>query len=416
MEKNRIPLWFSLSDNTHDIVVDIMRNGPVSRSKLARDHRLSAGTLSKITSELIYQKIIDEQKTPQEDRKNADQEEEIKEGIDYTEGLERQVARDGANGRGRPQVGLMIHAESRTYIGINVHTFESVMMLTDAMCRPLTDPLIVSYTDTRPTAIVDALSGGIRQLIQKAEQAGLSKPSAVGITVGGHIVEDNTVTYAPFLRWNGPVKLGDMIQDRCQIPTAIFNDLDSLLVYESWFGSGRGMQRFALVTIGLGIGYALCEGGQSVDYPDKSYGLAGHVLVDPDGPTCSAGHKGCSQCLTSPSLAMEYSQLMGQPMSFDDFAANVEAGKPIARHLIENSCYRLGVLLSTIANMAMPEKILIGGEAAHLATTAMESIRTGITRYRHSQAQPVAFEILSYEWEQWALGGASRVIALSILK
>lgn len=64
--------------------------------------------------------------------------------------------------------------------------------------------------------------------------------------------------------------------------------------------------------------------------------------------------------------------------------------------------------------MAMPEKILIGGESAYLAESALESIRTGAGRYRHSRAQQVQFEILKYGWERWALGGAARVIAMSV--
>ncbi|MFC2663252.1 MAG: hypothetical protein ACFNZE_00785 [Scardovia wiggsiae] len=60
MENNRIPLWFRHSENTHAIAADIMRNSPVSRSQLARKHKLSQGTLSKITGELLYDGIIEE--------------------------------------------------------------------------------------------------------------------------------------------------------------------------------------------------------------------------------------------------------------------------------------------------------------------------------------------------------------------
>ena len=348
MENNRIPLWFRHSENTHAIAADIMRNSPVSRSQLARKHKLSQGTLSKITGELLYDGIIEESDAA------------------AFPGSAGRHPED--TGRGRPQTALQIVAKSRTYIGINIHTYECIMAVTDAMCSAICEPLIIHYADNRPENLTALISQGIEQLSQEAAHR----------------------------------------------PAAVCNDLDSLLAYESWFGAGRSSRRFALLTVGLGIGYALCDGGEPVDYPDKSYGMAGHVPVDPDGPVCYAGHKGCSQCLTSPSIAMEYSQLIGHASTFEDFARNAESGKPIARYLVERTCYRLGVLIATVANRAMPEKILIGGESAYLAESALESIRTGAGRYRHSRAQQVQFEILKYGWERWALGGAARVIAMSV--
>lgn len=394
MENNRIPLWFRHSENTHAIAADIMRNSPVSRSQLARKHKLSQGTLSKITGELLYDGIIEES--------------------DAAASPGSAEMRTGDAGRGRPQTALQIAAKSRTYIGVNIHTYECIMQLTDAMCSAICEPLIIHYADNRPENLTALISQGIGQLSQAAAERGFPQPSAAGVTIGGHILNDNTVTFAPFLQWNKNVDFGNMVQEAAHMPAAVFNDLDSLLAYESWFGAGRSSRRFALLTVGLGIGYALCDGGEPVDYPDKSYGMAGHVPVDPDGPVCYAGHKGCSQCLTSPSIAMEYSQLIGHASTFEDFARNAESGKPIARYLVERTCYRLGVLIATVANMAMPEKILIGGESAYLAESALESIRTGAGRYRHSRAQQVQFEILKYGWERWALGGAARVIAMSV--
>ena len=171
-----------------------------------------------------------------------------------------------------------------------------------------------------------------------------------------------------------------------------------------------------MLTIGLGIGYSLCENGREVDYPDKSYGLASHILVDPEGPTCYAGHKGCSQCLTATSMAVQYTNLMREPETFDSFKRDLDAGNPIAQQLMNLTCFRVGAFIATIANLVMPQKILIGGESAQLTLTSLESIRNGIARYRHSRAGEVNFEILQNEWERWSLSGAARVISQSVIK
>ena len=88
---------------------------------------------------------------------------------------------------------------------------------------------------------------------------------------------------------------------------------------------------FAVVTIGVGVGYSLAVNGKPVQYPDKSYGLVGHVLIDPEGPRCTSGHIGCSQCLTDDSIAEQYSAIVGRAVSFEDFARDAKERVPQAR-------------------------------------------------------------------------------------
>ena len=194
------------------------------------------------------------------------------------------------------------------------------------------------------------------------------------------------------------------------LPCGVYNDIDSLLVDASWFGPGVGLEAFAVLTIGIGIGYSLAMRGRPVSYPDKSYGLLGHVLVDPEGPRCTAGHIGCAQCLTDDSLADQYSQMMGRACTFDDFARDARAGVPQASRLLDKTCFRLGSLIATVANIAMPSKVMVAGESAFLAKMAIDPIRDGINRYRHSQASPVEFTVVDHDWQLWAKAAASRVI------
>lgn len=158
MENNRIPLWFRHSENTHAIAADIMRNSPVSRSQLARKHKLSQGTLSKITGELLYDGIIEES-----------------DAAAFPGSAEM---RTGDAGRGRPQTALQIAAKSRTYIGVNIHTYECIMAVTDAMCSAICEPLIIHYADNRPENLTALISQGIGQLSQAAAERGF--PPALG--------------------------------------------------------------------------------------------------------------------------------------------------------------------------------------------------------------------------------------------
>ena len=62
----------------------------------------------------------------------------------------------------------------------------------------------------------------------------------------------------------------------------------------------------------------------------------------------------------------------------------------------------MGTLIATIANLAMPDKIMIAGESSFIAKLGVGDLRNGINMYRHSQAAPVDFEIADHDWAMGA--------------
>lgn len=238
-------------------------------------------------------------------------------------------------------------------------------------------------------------------------------PTAVGVAVGGHVVDDSIVTFAPFLHWDGATDLGTMVTEATGLPCGVFNDIDSLLVDASWFGPGVGVDMFAVVTIGVGVGYSLAVNGKPVQYPDKSYGLVGHVLIDPEGPRCTSGHIGCSQCLTDDSIAEQYSAIVGRAVSFEDFAR--DAKERAAGHAVgEPDVFPVGIAGGYGGEYRDARACDDCRESAFLAKLGTDSLRDGIRFYRHSQTQPVKFTIMNHDWQLWAKAAASRVIVKHI--
>jgi predicted NBD/HSP70 family sugar kinase len=306
---------------------------------------------------------------------------------------------------------MRLRAEQRTFVGVNLHGTDVSVIVVDALCRELSGCYTESLSSTDPAAVVRRIA----ILIERSAAGITPSPVLVGVSLGGHPDNDHDITYAPFLHWDSTVHLAAMLQAACDIPVVVANDLDALLLFESWFGAGVGISRFALLTIGVGVGYALSERGEPVDYPDKSYGLIGHALVDNHGPRCFAGHTGCAQCLTSASLAEEYSTAMGRAMSFEDFARDVREGKAQAQSLVDTTCFRLGTLIATVENFAMPQKVFINGETSFLARFNTESIRSAISSLRPSRASRVDFTILDFSWGYWAKAAAANAIARYLL-
>ena len=386
------PRWFSRSDATHNVARGIMQYGPIARTPLAQIFNLSQGALSRITSDLIYDGVIEEMPA------GSTQAGRLPQGFDLRESSER---------RGRPQTALRIREDSHAFVGVNIHDGAITVSEVNTMCRPIGSDITETVSNTAPQAVVEQITRMVRELVA-------ASPTALGLSLGGHVEDDRYVTFAPFLYWDSSVDLGGMLQRDTGIPTKVFNDLDSVLLHECWFGDAIGVPRFAVITMGAGVGYSISDHGDPIDNPDKSYGLAGHVLIDPEGPRCSSGHIGCSQCLTSDSIAEEYSGIMGRVTTFEEFSHDLRANRPQARRLAERTCYRLGVLVATVSNLAMPSRVLVSGESSFIAKKNREFIRKGIDAYRHSQAAPVEFSIPRFSWRLWSDSAAARAIATYI--
>ncbi|KFI53155.1 ROK family protein [Bifidobacterium callitrichos] len=392
-----LPHWFEGSEYTHRVACAIAKYGPIARTTLAQLLGLSQGSLSRITSDLIYAGVIEE--LP---------------GDSVTRGPLPQgfTPKESSDRRGRPQTALALCANARTFVGVKANGTSAVAAAVNAHGEVVSGRHEAAFPDRSPESVTATIARLVNECVVDVTGSALPAPIAVGVAIGGHVADDDrTVTFAPFLRWDHDVPLAEMVTRATNLPCGVYNDIDSLLVDASWFGPGVGLEAFAVLTIGIGIGYSLAMRGRPVSYPDKSYGLLGHVLVDPEGPRCTAGHIGCAQCLTDDSLADQYSQMMGRACTFDDFARDARAGVPQASRLLDKTCFRLGSLIATVANIAMPSKVMVAGESAFLAKMAIDPIRDGINRYRHSQASPVEFTVVDHDWQLWAKAAASRVIA-----
>lgn len=402
-----IPHWFEGSEYTHKVAACIMKYGPISRITLAQILGLSQGAVSRITSDLIYAGVIEE--TPMAPgqggrlpkdfvRKNSQK------------AAQKSGQKENTERRGRPQTGLRIVANARTFVGMKINTTHITAVAVNAIGQIVTGCHDLPLDDDSPESVVDVIKQLTMDCADEAVMSGLPAPCAVGVSLGGHITDDSVTTFAPFLHWSKPVEFSAMIRKATGLPTGIYNDIDSLVVDACMFGSGVGLNSFAVVTIGIGVGYSLTVNGEPIDNPDKSYGLVGHILVDPDGPRCISGHKGCATCLTDNSIATEYSEIIGHPATFDEFAAAARASKTQATNLVNRTCFRLGTLIATIANLAMPDKIMIAGESSFIAKLGIDNLRNGINMYRHSQAAPVDFEIAEHDWSLWSKAAAAQAI------
>src|SRR5256885_14095877 len=108
------------------------------------------------------------------------------------------------------------------------------------------------------------------------------------------------VDFLPGWQGNNPVE--DLARE-FGVTTALENDADASALGEAGWGAGKGKSRIVYVTVGTGIGGGIIIDGQLYRGADMAHPEIGHHVIDPSGPLCSCGFRGCWESLaTGPAL------------------------------------------------------------------------------------------------------------------
>ncbi len=141
----------------------------------------------------------------------------------------------------------------------------------------------------RPTPRgVDALIG---TLVELAREMGVG--ASLGVGVPGLVTRAGRLLAAPNLLDVGNVEVGQMLSTALAVPVEVDNDATCALVAEWRVGVAAGVDDVVMVTMGTGIGGGIVAGGRLLRGSNGFAGEIGHMVVDPDGPACPCGRRGC---------------------------------------------------------------------------------------------------------------------------
>jgi len=143
-----------------------------------------------------------------------------------------------------------------------------------------------------PTGLVDAVAEEVGALVQRA---GDHRVKVVGVGVGlpGLVGADGRLAGAPHLPEAVGADIAGALGTRTGLPVVVDNDATCAALAEWRLGAGRGRRDVLLVTVGTGIGAGLVVGGAVARGALGFAGEAGHMVMDPTGPPCPCGRRGC---------------------------------------------------------------------------------------------------------------------------
>jgi len=376
--------WTRLSASERRVALEVLVRGPLARTELAQRLGLSTPSLTRLTKPLIDLGVLHE--------------------VDEAAGS---AARPG----GRPPQPLDVDPRLEYFVGIKLTGTRAYAVLTDLRAE-IVHSFDAPIVDHRPEAVVDVLA----EIVRAVHGAGPGTPaSAVGVGLGGIVRHDVRVGRAPFLGWRD-VDLGRLLRTATGLPVVLANDLDALMEAEHWFGAGRDVADFVTLTIGAGVGCGLVVHDRLVHGRDSGLGLLGHFPLDPLGPACPDGHRGCANALLSmDAIQTQASLAIGSPLEYDEVLDRALAGDPIADQIVGNASRAFGVLVADVANIAQPERVVLTGEGIRLAEVGWDRLVASIREHRNPEASELDLLLVKDDPTLWARGAAAVAIQRTVL-
>ena len=377
--------------NQFHILNAIRIAGAISRVEIARITGQSRATVTNITARLIVENLIYEKET--EDRSR----------------------------RGRKRVLLALNPDAAYVVGVKLSAYRISCAVTDIQADVKSSVNMPVRTSERPVKFVaDLIEEGIRHCISEA-RIDLSQVSGIGLGIPGFVDSRSGVCFWTPLYQKGDVPLKDLIQKRFQIETLIENDTNTVTLAHQWFGEGKGIDNFLVVTIEDGVGMGIVVNGQLYRGARGIAAEFGHVVVDPNGRDCRCGKKGCIEAYASNFSILDEAQAAidkGEwhhehvpDLRFEEVVTAAQSGERILQNIFTNAGTFLGMGLAGLIQIFNPSKIIISGEGVRAGNLMFQSLRRTI-RLHTNPALYDASEIVIQKWRDtdWARGAASLVL------
>ncbi len=220
-------------------------------------------------------------------------------------------------------------------------------------------------------------------LHQCAERAGV-KLRGIGIGCAGPLDSATgtlgNVNNLPGWKGGNPVNI---LSREFGVTAALENDADAAALGELRWGTGRSRTRFLYVTVGTGIGVSVILDGKVYRGVDGCHPEIGHHIIDPIGPPCTCGARGCWESLAAgPAMTVllridSSAASANCNLSAREICARAQNSEEWAQRAVEREAYYLGLGLANLITVFAPEVIVLGGsvmKSAHLFFDRMREV------------------------------------------
>ncbi len=241
----------------------------------------------------------------------------------------------------------------------------------------------------------------------------------IGIGIPGRTDSKNGIcVFAPNLNWHD-VDVKTPIEKACKLPVFILNDARAMATGEKYFGNGKGIDNFVCIAIGTGIGGGIVAGGKLILGADEAAGEIGHITVEPNGPVCGCGNRGCVEALASRLGIVKRAEeaidsgvetvLKKENLTSKDIFDAAKQGDKLSLKIWEDTGIYLGRFIANLATTVNPQRILFSGRVSGASELFLPSLKKELKeRARMVPVEKIEFMKAKFEDDAGIVGNAGR--------
>jgi glucokinase len=265
--------------------------------------------------------------------------------------------------------------------------------------------LATSRVDTPrgEAGIVEALGASVADLQRQLADRGLAPLAGVGVGIAGLVDAKGVLRFAPNLPGIVDFDVRTAVAGATGLAVTVDNDANAAAVAEHRVGAGVGASDLVLVTLGTGIGGGVVIDDRLVRGAAGFAGEPGHMVVDPNGPPCPCGRRGCWERFASGSGLGRFGREAAEAGLADRMVALAGGdpdsvrgehvtraaadGDPEALAVMRQFAWWVALGISNLENLLDPEVVIIGGGLAEAGDLLLEPTRaayaTLVLGYEH---------------------------------
>jgi predicted NBD/HSP70 family sugar kinase len=346
-------------------IVDFLRtNGTASRAELSRRTGLSRSTVSTLVADLQRRGLV----------------------------VERAGQFAGEGQPGRPAALLELDPSAAAAVGIDFDHDKVRVAVSDLSRSVLAEASAAHDVDHDALGALDLAAELTEDVLDQAE-LDRERLLGVGVALAGPIDHDKGAVHpSDVLPGWADIDAATELEQRLDTLAYVDNDANLGALAEVTLGAGRNARFAAYVSISSGIGAGIVVDGRPYHGHRGTAGEIGHVVVDPQGPICRCGNRGCLETLASgPALL----KLVRESRDREDLTVRemielARDGDAGCRRAIVDAGEVVGRVVAGLVNLFSPEMVVVGGDLGEAGDLLLDPLREAVRR----NALPAAAEDL----------------------
>jgi predicted NBD/HSP70 family sugar kinase len=295
-------------------------------------------------------------------------------------------AHTGVSSGGRRPIILEFQDQSSFIVGIELGATHISCVLTDLRCNGRASWSAPAPVRDEPEVALRMMAMAVRSVLE----AGGVQPFqvlGVGVAVPSPVDDERPGELLPLIvpKWKG-YNIATYLEESFKRPVFVDNDANLGALAELWWGAGSSANDLAYIKVATGVGAGLIINGRIFRGSGGIAGEIGHTSIDPNGPQCICGLKGCLTTFIGTAALLERAKdklrASGSnrlpPASIDELVNAALDGDLMSVELIHYAGDKLGVGIANMLNLLNPKMVVLGGGIARAGDLLLDGVRTTI--------------------------------------